>query len=44
MKGQDVLNAISTLSGVVDALNRAGDKESIKIITLKILELVSKIK
>lgn len=43
MEYQAAINAIGTLAGTIDALNRAEDKESIKIVTQKILELVKKL-
>ena len=43
MDKQELLNTINSLSAVVDSLNRAGDKDSIKIVVEKILELIKKI-
>lgn len=43
MENQATLNAISTLAGAIDALNRVQDKESIKILTEKIIELTKKL-
>lgn len=44
MENQILLNAIGTLSGTIDALTRAGDKDSIKVVTVKLLELINQLK
>ena len=38
----DTLNQISTLTGALDSLTRAGEKEVAKVVAEKILELVKK--
>lgn len=43
-ENQTTINAIGTLAGTVDALNRAQQTEAIKKVTEKILELVEKLK
>mgnify|MGYP001618455448 CR=1 FL=1 len=43
MENQATINAIGTLSGTIDALTRAGDKEAIRVVTEKILELIKKL-
>lgn len=43
MDTQTTINAIGTLAGTIDALNRAEDKEAIKKVTEKLLELVNKL-
>ena len=39
----DTLNQISTLTGALDSLTRAGEKEAAKEVAAKILELVKKL-
>lgn len=43
MEHQDLLNTISVLSGTLDALNRAGEKESATLVAIKIAKLLGKI-
>lgn len=40
MEKQEKINAIAVLSGTIDALTRADEKEASKEVTKKILELV----
>ena len=43
MEKQVIINGIGTLSGTLDALNRAGEKDAIKEVVTKILELVKQL-
>jgi hypothetical protein len=43
MEKQVLINAVGTLSGTLDALNRAGEKEAIKEVVSKMLELVKQL-
>ena len=44
MEKQDLLNSISLLASSIDPLVRADEKESIKTVVKKMLELIEKIK
>ena len=43
MEKQAIINAVLSLSGVIDSLNRAGKKEAIDEVTIKLLELVKQL-
>jgi hypothetical protein len=43
MNNQNLINALGILSSTLDALNRAGEKEAMKEITAKIIELTKKL-
>ena len=43
MEKQIIINGIGTLSGTLDAFNRAGEKDAIKEVVIKILELVKQL-
>jgi hypothetical protein len=43
MEKQMIINAILSLSSVIDSLNRAGKKETIDEVTPKLLELVKQL-
>ena len=43
MEKEVIINSIGTLSSTLDALNRAGEKEAIKEVVTKILELVKQL-
>lgn len=43
MKQQMIINAILSLSSVIDSLNRASKKDEIDKVTPKLLELISKL-
>ena len=40
---QEVINAILSLSSVIDSLNRANKKDSIDEVTIKLLELIKQL-
>lgn len=43
METQQIINAILSLSSVIDSLNRAGKKNEIDKVTPKLLELIGKL-
>jgi len=43
MEKQEALNTIATLSGMLDALNRANKKEAIDTVVSKILDLIDRL-
>jgi hypothetical protein len=43
MEKQVIINAILSLSSVIDSLNRAGKTESIDEVSVKLLELVKQL-
>ncbi len=43
MDKQQIINAIGTLSGTIDSLNRVGDTKAIEKVTAKLLELIDKL-
>lgn len=43
MEKKDPISTINSLSAVVDSLNRAGEKEAIKKVVAKLMELIAKI-
>ena len=44
MDNQEIINMIYALTTTVDALTRADQKEAVKLVSEKILELIKKLK
>jgi hypothetical protein len=43
MEKQELINAICSLTGVIDALNRSGKKEELTEVVSKLLELIKQL-